>query len=426
MIIPFSRLILVSALSVISTSLFAQANQLTIDSCYILARQHYPQIKKQDLIAKSGAYSLENAARVYLPQLTINGQATYQSQTIDFRDVLPAAPANSIPTLSKDQYKIQAEISQQIYDGGSTQNQKELIRTNEAISRQNLEVELNTLKDRVNQVYFSILLMAEQLKQNEIRKTDLQGTLDKANAAFKQGSGFRSNVDELKAELLNADMTDIEFKSNRKAYLNMLSLLIGRPVDETTELQQPEPQPIVTEINRPELKRFDLQKETFNIREKQLKSEYLPKLNAFVQGAYGRPTLNFIDNAFGAWWMGGIRFNWSLGNLYSLKNNKALLAIDRQNQDIEKETFLFNTRLDLSQENVNINKYSALIQKDDSAISLRASVSLSAKAQLDNGVITVHEYINKLNDENLSRQLRILHHIQLLEALYNYKTTSGN
>ena len=423
MIIQFSRLILVSILSVIATSLFAQADQLTIDSCYILARQHYPQIKKQDLIAKSGAYSLENAARVYLPQLTINGQATYQSQTIDFRDVLPAAPANSIPTLSRDQYKIQAEISQQIYDGGVTQNQKELIRANEAIRQQSLEVDLNALKDRVNQIYFSILLMAEQLKQNEIRKNDLQGALDKASAAFKQGSGFRSNVDELKAELLNVDMTGIEFKSNRKAYLNMLSLLIGRPLDETTELQQPAPQPVVTEINRPELKRFDLEKETFNIREKQLKSEYLPKLNAFVQGAYGRPTLNFIDNAFGTWWLAGIRFNWALGNLYSLKNNKALLAIDRQNQDIEKETFLFNTHLNLSQENVNINKYSALIQKDDSAISLRASVSLSAKAQLDNGVITVHEFINKLNDENLSRQLRILHHIQLLQALYNYKTT---
>ena len=365
MIIQFSRLILVSILSVIATSLFAQADQLTIDSCYILARQHYPQIKKQDLIAKSGAYSLENAARVYLPQLTINGQATYQSQTIDFRDVLPAAPANSIPTLSRDQYKIQAEISQQIYDGGVTQNQKELIRANEAIRQQSLEVDLNALKDRVNQIYFSILLMAEQLKQNEIRKNDLQGALDKASAAFKQGSGFRSNVDELKAELLNVDMTGIEFKSNRKAYLNMLSLLIGRPLDETTELQQPAPQPVVTEINRPELKRFDLEKETFNIREKQLKSEYLPKLNAFVQGAYGRPTLNFIDNAFGTWWLAGIRFNWALGNLYSLKNNKALLAIDRQNQDIEKETFLFNTHLNLSEENGNINKYSALIQKDD-------------------------------------------------------------
>ena len=124
--------------------------------------------------------------------------------------------------------------------------------------------------------------------------------------------------------------------------------------------------------------------------------------------------------------MGGLRLNWSLGSLYTLKNSRNLLHIDRQNQDIEKETFLYNTRLTLGQENGDIKKYSELIQKDDAVISLRASVSQSAKAQLDNGVITVHEYINKLNDENLARQSRILHHIQLLQAQYNFKSTSGN
>jgi outer membrane protein TolC len=426
MIMKFSRIKMVSAILLISSGLSAQTDQLSIDSCYLLARQNYPQIKKQDLIARSGGFSLENAARTYLPQLSVTGQATYQSRTIDFHDVLPAAPPNSVPTLSKDQYKIQAEISQQIYDGGSTANQKELIRAKEAVEQQALEVNLNTLKDRVNQIYFSILLMNEQLKQNEIRKTDLQGALDKATAALENGSGFRSNVDELKAELINVDMSGIEFKSNRSAYLQMLSLLTGRRIDEATLLAQPEPPPLVAEINRPELKLFDLRKETFGIQEKQLKSGYLPKLNAFIQGAYGRPTLNFIDNAFGTWWMGGLRLNWSLGSLYTLKNSRNLLHIDSQNQDIEKETFLYNTRLTLGQENADIKKYSELIQKDDAVISLRASVSQSAKAQLDNGVITVHEYINKLNEENLARQSRILHHIQLLQAQYNFKSTSGN
>ena len=277
MSMTFSRMKMVSAIMFISSGLFAQTDQLSIDSCYFLARQNYPQIRKQDLIAKSGAYSLENAARAYLPQLSVNGQATYQSRTIDFHDVLPAAPANSVPTLSKDQYKIQAEISQQIYDGGITANQKELIRANEAVEQQALEVNLNTLKDRVNQIYFSILLMNEQLKQNEIRKTGLQGALDKATAALENGSGFRSNVDELKAELINVDMSGIEFKSNRSAYMHMLSLRTGRRIDEATLLVQPEPPPLVAEINRPELKLFELRKETFGIQEKQLKSGYLPK-----------------------------------------------------------------------------------------------------------------------------------------------------
>ncbi|MDP4212519.1 MAG: TolC family protein, partial [Bacteroidota bacterium] len=312
----------VALLLLSAINLKGQKNQLTLDSCYILARQNYPLIKRQGLISKSSNYSLENAGKSYLPQFSVNGQASYQSQTIDFHDVLPGAPPGALPTISKDQYKIQAEVNQQIYDAGATKNQKEFIRANEAIQQESLEVALHTLRDRVNQIYFSILLMNEQLSQNEIRKTDLQNTLDKARTALRNGTGFRSNVDELKAELINVDMSGIEFNATRKAYLNMLSLLIGRFVDETTPLVQPESPPLVTEINRPELRLYELQIKATDIREKQLKSDYLPKLSAFVQGAYGRPTLNFIENQFGAWWIGGLRLNWSLGSLYSLRNNR--------------------------------------------------------------------------------------------------------
>lgn len=426
MLIRVFKIVIVSGLWSISLVAKAQSSGLTIDSCYLLARQNYPLIKKQDLIIKTSGYSVENASRLFLPQFSLNGQATYQSETISFPEAFGSIPGVSFPSISKDQYKIQATLSQQIYDGGNTQNQKALIRANEAIQQQTLEVSLNTLQDRVNQIYFSILLINEQLKQNEIRKTDLRSALDKAMAAFQNGTGYRSNADEIKAELVNVDMKEIEFKAGRKAFTDMLSLLTGKTLDETVQLIRPTPQISPSEINRPELKLFALQKKTFDIQEKQLKSDWLPKLNAFVEGAYSRPTLNIIENNFGPWWIGGLRLNWSLGSLYTLNNNRNLLQINRENQDIEKETFLFNTRVTLSQENGDIRKYAALLQKDDSAISLRASVTASAKAQLDNGVITVHEFISKLNDENLARQSLILHQIQLLLAQYNFKTTSGN
>lgn len=404
----------------------AQTGQLTIEECFDLARNNYPLIKKQELISKTERYSLENAGRVYLPQFSVTGQATYQSETIKFPDVLAGAPGISLPEISKDQYRLQAEISQQIYDGGVTKNNKELIRANEEIHRQSLEVNLNTLKERVIQLYFSVLMMDEQLKQNEIRKTDLRGALNKASAALQNGTGLRSNVDELKAAIVNADMSAIEFSAHRKAYLDMLSLLTGRQIRESTQLVMPQSVSAVPEIKRPELKLFDLQKKSFAIQEKKLKSELTPKLGAFVQGAYGRPTLNIIENQFGAWWMGGLRLQWNLGSLYTLKNNKALLKINRENLDIDKEVFLFNTGISLSRQDADIKKFSELIEKDDEIISLRGSVVRSARAQLDNGVITVHEYITKLNDENLAKQARIVHNIQFLQAQYNYKNTSGN
>ncbi|HEY9262726.1 TolC family protein [Chitinophaga sp.] len=404
----------------------AVSQVLTIEECFTLARQNYPLIKQYDLIVRSSKYSVENAGKLYLPQFNVTGQASYQSQTIDFAAVFPPIPGLNPPVLSKDQYKIQAEITQQIYDGGVTKYQKESSKANEEIQQQQLEVNLYAIKDRITQLYFAVLLMEAQLKQNRLRKADLQSAADKAQAALANGVAYRSNVDELKAEIVNTDMASTEFSANRTAYMKMLAVFINQPLSDSTTLTYPAPVVPQEGIHRPELTYYDIQKKAFDVQEKQLKSNYLPKLNAFLQGAYGRPTLNFIDNDFGPWWMGGIRLNWSIGSLYTLKNNRQQLDINRQNLDINKETFLFNTNLSLQQQNQDVSKYAALMEQDDEAITLRSSVRKSAQAQLDNGVITVHEYISQLNAENLAKQSRILHSIQLLQAQYNYKNTSGN
>ena len=405
---------------------WSQAPALTIEECYTLARQNYPLIKQYDLISRSSRYSVENAGKLYLPQLTVSGQATYQSETINFGEVIPPMPGVTFPSLSKDQYKIQAEISQQIYDGGVSKLQKESSRANEAIQQQQLEVNLYAIRDRITQLYFGILLMDAQLEQNRLRKADLQSATDKAQAALNNGVAYRSNVDELKAEIMNTDMAATEFSANRKAYMKMLEAFIHQPLNDSTSLAWPAPVAPQQGIHRPEITYYDIQKKAFDVQEKQLQSGYLPKLSAFFQGAYGRPTLNIVDNKFGTWWMGGVRLNWSLGSLYSLKNNRQLLDINRQNLDVNKETFLFNTGMSLQQQNQDIDKFATLIEQDDNAITLRSSVKKSAQAQLDNGVITVHEYISQLNAENLAKQSRILHSIQLLQAQYNYKNTSGN
>lgn len=404
----------------------SQQKQWSIDDCFRLARQNYPLIKKQGLLKRTADYSLENASKAYLPQFSLNGQASYQSQTIDFSQHLPAAIATSFPSLSKDQYRIQAEAGQIIYDGGTVKNQKLLSEANEAIQQQSLEVSLHELDERVTQVYFSILLMDQQMEQNGIRKSDLQEALNKATIAYENGAGFKSNMDELKAALINVDMTSTELRAQIQAYRSMLSLLTGVPLGENDILTVPAPPPLSDNIRRPEIALLDLQKKRIDIEDRQLKTEYRPKLNAFLQAAYGRPTLNFIENKFGAWWVGGVRLVWPFGPLYTLKNNQSLLQISRQSLDVDKETFLFNTRLSLSQQNGDIEKYRELLKQDDEVISLLSSVIQSARAQLDNGVITVHEYIGKLNEENMARQARVLHRIQLLKAQYIFKNLSGN
>ena len=404
----------------------AQHAVYTLEKCYALARQNYPLIKKHDLIARTSNYSVENAGKGWLPQFSVSGQASYQSQTIDFQKAIGGGPGLLIPPLSKDQYKIQAELDQNIFDGGRIKNEKDMILANEASQQQNLEIALYQLNDRINQLYFSILLIDEQIRQNDISKSNFQSAADQAKAAYDNGTAFKSNVDEFLAEIASIELVNIDYRANRKAYLDMLAIFIGQPLDEKTELLMPPqilPDPV---IKRPEIALYDLNKIIYDVQEKQLKTAYLPRFDAFIQGAYGRPTLNFIDDNFGGWYVGGVRMIWNLGSLYTLKNNRTNIRLNKEAVDVDKETFIYNTNLTLSKQGQDLIKYSSLIRQDETIISLRSSVASAAKAQLENGVVTVHDYIAKSNDENLAKQSRILHSIQLIQAQYQYKNTSGN
>ncbi|MBK1896685.1 TolC family protein [Chryseobacterium paridis] len=422
------KYLLILLLGCASPTLFkAQSEKISLEECYRLAKENSPTIRKREITSKTSDYNVKNANKNYLPQITFSGQATYQSQTISFSDVLGSLPINAaLPSLSKDQYKIQGEIDQVIYDGGVTYNQKELTKANTELQLQNIETSLYALKQRINNLFFSIILMDEQLKQNDLNKSNLQTQVQKTEAALKYGTAYRSNVDELKAEIINIEMMSTEYTTNREAYLKMLSLFIGKELSASTQLELPDNQLFQTDIIRPELKAFDLQKSVYDLQKKQLKSELLPKVSAFFQGAYGRPTLNIIENKFGPWFITGVRFSWSLDSLYTTSNKKEILELNKKTADADRDTFLLNTRLDLTQQDEQVKKYSQLLEQDEKVIVLRQSVKQSAEAQLANGVITIHEYIQKLNAEHLARQTQILHQVQLLQAKYNQKFITGN
>jgi outer membrane protein TolC len=396
---------------------------LTINEVYALARKNYPLIKQRGLLAKTKEYSVSNAAKGYLPALSVNGQATYQSAVTAFPLTLPGFKA---PQVSKDQYKIFGELDQVIYDGGVIKNQEQTAEANEVIQQQSLEVELYALYDRVNQLFFGALLVNEQLKQNDLLKADVQNGIDKAKAQVANGTAYRSSVDELGAQLLQTDESEVELAATKKAYLDMLALFINQPVDENTALEKPAEPTFAETINRPELLSYDYQKKTYDLQGDLLKAQLRPKFEFFAQGGYARPGLDLLDNNFTWYYIGGLKLSWNLGSLYTLKNQRKLLDINKQTLDIQKETFLFNTNLTQKQQNADISKYSELVKKDDAIIALRESVKKAASAQLENGVLSAHDYLTEVNEEDQARQNLILHQMQLLQAQYSYQNTIGN
>jgi outer membrane protein TolC len=407
-------------------SLFAAnaqvSNAISIEDCYKLAKQNYPLIKRQDLITKSKEYSIANVSTAFLPQFTVNGQATYQS---DVTEIPFKLPNTDIPTLSKDQYKIYAEVNQTIFDGGINKLQKNFIDANAGIEQQQLEVELYKLNERINQLFFGILLTQEQVAQTEMLKKDIQLGLNKVKAAIANGTALKSSGDAMEAELLKTEQKAIELSSIARAYISMLSYFINKPMDENSVFEKPASLVASQQINRPELILYEKEKRSLDIQDQLVKAKNLPKAGLFLQGGMGKPALNMFSNDVDAYYMGGIRFNWSLSGLYTSKREKALINIKRHNSDLQKEIFLFNTELTLKKQNADITKLENLIKSDDEIITLRTRIKNTALAQLEYGVINSNDYLREVNAEDQAKQSRLLHETQLLMAQYDQQITTG-
>lgn len=406
-----------------SLATYAQEPSLTLEQCWELARKNYPLIKQKELLTRSLEYSISNAQSGNLPQVSIHGQASYQSDVTR----LPG-PALLVEPLSKDQYKIYAELNQNIYDGGVIKNQNAVQSAGTLVEQQKLEVELYKIRERINQIYFGVLLMDAQRSQLNLLRSDITSSLAKTESAVRNGTAFQTNVDMLQAELLKTDQRIIEINAGRKAYLAMLGYFINQPLTAQTVLVAPVAveDARVAEIKRPELTLYQFQSDLLGAQYKSSTTRNVPKLGLFVQGGYGRPGLNMLKNEFETYYLGGIRLSWSLGNFYNSKRDRELLDVNTQMVSAQKETFLFNTNLTLMQLDDEVQKLRELIRVDDEIIALRARIKNTAKAQYEHGVISTNDLLRELNAEENARQNLAVHQIQFMLAKYNYQTTSGN
>lgn len=400
----------------------ATSQTLTIEHCYEMAKEYYPLSKQHDLISKSSQFSIDNIAKGYLPQINVNGQATYQSEVTR----LPVKfPGIDIPVPDKDQYKLYGEVSQVLYDGGIIRQQKKLQQINSEAEEQSLEVELYKLKDRINQLFFGILMIDEQIAQAGITRKGIESVLKKTEALVANGAALRSNADVLKAEIIQTDQRMIELRAMRKSYAAMLGLFINSNIDENTVLEKPQLPAVSLENNRPELSLFNKQMTLLAEQKKMVTAKNLPQFGLFVQGGMGKPGLNMLSNKFDSYYMGGIRLRWSISGWYTAKREKSLLDIRQQNTDLQRQTFLFNTSMIIKQQQTEEEKWQSLLDTDNEIIALRENIRKAAAAQLENGVITGSDYIREVNAEDQAKQNRILHEIQLLLTAYNLKWTTN-
>lgn len=409
-------------LAFLASFTFAQET-FTLNEAYSLAKQNYPLIKRHDLIAKTKHYNIENLSKGWLPQVNISGQATYQNEVTQLPFSLPNM---AVEPLSKDQYKIFAEVQQTIYDGGMISNQKKIVNINSEIEMQKTEVETDKLEERINQIYFGALQTDEQMVQVSLTRQDIQNALKKAEGQLKNGVILRSNVEVLRAQLISLEQKQIELQNLKKSFLDMLSVFVNKPLDADTKLQKPEKLMPNDQNNRPELKLFDLHRQALETQKSILNSKNMPKLGAFFQGGYGKPGFNMLRNEFDIFYISGVRLNIPITGFYTKKNDLGLIEIQQQEIDVQRENFLFNQQFQTLQNNNELDKIEQLIDKDSELITLREKILKSSLAQLENGVITTSDYLHELNELHRARNQKILHEIQYLLTQYNLKAQFNN
>jgi len=415
--------------------LSANAQSLTIETCQVKAKENYPLVKQYGLIEQTARYNISNANKGYLPQLALSAKATYQSDVTQIPSSLGEVLSKlsgkpfSFPALPKDQYQAVLEATQVIWDGGVISTQKKITNISTEVEKQKLEVDLYTLKDRVNQLFFGVLLLNEQLKQNDILKNDLLTNYNRLNAYKQNGIAYQSDLDAISVEQLNANQRESDLKSTKKSFYIMLSALTGITINDQTELTKPIIDLSIlkeTSNHRPELRLFEAQSNLYESQKTLLNAGNSPKIGAFIQGGYGQPGLNMFTIGFSPFYVGGIRFSWNISNLYSQKNNINKIGVSRKTVDIQKETFLFNNDIITKQQQTEIEKLRSTLGNDDEIIRLRQNIKKAAASKVENGTASISDLIREINAENQALQLKSVHEIQLLLNIYQLKNNTNN
>lgn len=405
----------------------------TLDDCQQAAEQNYPLIRQYALIEKTTQWTVANIQKGWLPQVAAQAQATYQTDVAAWPDqmkAMTAAMGIDIKGLTNDQYRLGIDVQQTIYDGGAIGSQKAVAREQGKVQAAHNEVNIYSVRKRVNEMYFSLLLIDEQIKLNGDLQTLLAGSERKLEAMTRRGTAAQSDLQSVRAERLLAQQKATELASQRQMLLRMLSTFCGIEVKEATKPATPAALPQPQAVRRPELKALDAQIGLLNAQERALDAALMPKVGIFAQGFYGYPGLNMFDDMMRHKWslnaIVGARLTWNIGALYTRKNDKARLQLQRDMTENSREVFLFNNSLEQIQQDENIARYQKLMARDGEIIALRQAVRKAAESKLAHGIIDVNDLVREINQENAACVQQSVHEIEMLKEIYENRYTTNN
>ena len=419
-------------LFVIMALLPVMAGAQSLEECQQAAERNYPLIRQYGLIAQTTELTVSNIRKGWLPQVSASAQATLQSDVVSWPEQMQSVYQQmglDMRGLRKDQYRVGIDVQQIVFDGGAISSQKNIAREQGKVQEAQNEVTMYQVRRRVNEMYFGLLLLDKQIQLNHDLQEVLAANERKLSSMYERGTAAKSDYQTVKAERLNVVQQVSSLQAQRNAVARMLSVFCGL---EVKDLEKPQ----VTSLGmqsagqRPELKSIDAQLRLADAQEKALDAALMPKLSVFVQGYYGYPGYNMFEDMMSHRWswngLIGARLSWNIGALYTRKNDKAKIQLQRDMATTNRDVFLFNNQLEQIRQNEDIERYRRLMAADEEIIALRSSVRKAAESKLAHGIIDVNDLVREINNENAARLQMSVHEIEMLKEMYDLRFTTNN
>ncbi len=408
-------------LVLLSTTITLQAQEvLSLEQCYNLAETNYPLQAKKDLLNTQFEMEQEVLTTQKLPKFELGAQATYQSDVVSLPISLPNI---DIESPSQEQWKATFTASQLIYNGGLIDLQKNINRAESDAKHQEIDVQFHQLKSQINQLYFSVLLVAQTKDVLQKNIEQLQDKITEIESRIKNGVAPENATQSLKVKVLELQQKITEIKATRQQLVDKLGLVIGKEILSNTQFNIPEVFITDNQKTRPELALFDLQKEVITQNSILLSKKNYPKILAFGTSGVGNPGLNMLDNSTQEFYIVGAKLQWNVFDWGANKKQRQALAINKDIIDNQKEVFEWQQNISADGYVSEIEKYQTLLKLDIKLIALHKKIVATASKQLKHDIITTADYtaeVNKLLTAEINQKE---HEIQVALAKANYQVT---
>lgn len=406
-------------------------DSLRLSALHADALRADPRGQQAELLAAQSTLRLRNLDAERLPALTLNLQGQYLSDVPTFPFQLPGGATPAVPP--NDNYDANVAARQRLYDP-TLGPRRAVERAQLAESQARVRSTLYTLKQNVNDAFFTALLLQAQRAELETGITDLEAHLRAARDRVQLGSALASEVATLEAELLRRRQSIADLGASRDAALAILGDLTGRSLAPTDVLVLPDLTSDVVQTRaeaaaqrlRPEYEQFDRTRELLSERRTLAGAQERPRLFTFARAGYGRPGLNPLATAFDEYWLAGVQVEWSPWRWGTTQREREEVTIQQRIVATEEAAFTAGIRRAIANDLAAIDRLEQSLRSDDEIIALRERILREARLRFGENVITSAELVDRETDVLAARLARATHRVELARSRARFLTLIGH